>query len=132
MKSSFSKFVNAIDVGKGCALFKYCYSLGDAGNDNSFKGTVTLFYSVKSEEELIGDVMFKELSQKSNKFVYIPWITSTNGRMNIKKIFELSGKFKNKHFFLCGPTRFKEGIMNSLIENGFGKRYIHEEVFDFR
>ena len=76
--------------------------------------------------------MFKELARKSNKFEYIPWITSTRGRLNIKKIFEQSGKLKNKHFFLCGPARFKESIINGLIENGVSKRYTHEEVFDFR
>jgi len=123
---------NQVWVAGGIGITPFIGMVQDVVNDNSFKGTVTLFYSVKSEEELIGDAMFKELSQESNKFAYIPWITSTNGRINIQKIFELSGRFRNKHFFLCGPTRFKESIINSLIKNGSSKRYIHEEVFDFR
>jgi len=133
-KFNYKRFSDSdqVWIAGGIGITPFIGMVQDVVHDNSFKGTVTLFYSVKSEEELIGDAMFKELAQESNKFAYIPWITSTNGRINIKKIFELSGRFMNKHFFLCGPTRFKESIMKSLIKNEVGKRYIHEEVFDFR
>ncbi len=100
--------------------------------DSSFEGDVTLFYSVKSEDDLIGDSIFNEISKKTHKFKYVPWVSNVLGRINAKIIFDKSGKFRNKEFFLCGPTGFKQGIIESLIKNGVSKHHIHEEVFDFR
>jgi len=100
--------------------------------DSSFEGDVTLFYSVKSEDDLIGDSIFNEISKKTHKFKYVPWVSNVLGRINAKIIFDKSGKFRNKEFFLCGPTGFKQGTIESLIKNGVSKHHIHEEVFDFR
>jgi len=104
----------------------------DVMTDEDLQGKVTLIYSAKSEDELIGSNIFYDVSKQTSKFAFLPWLSKKQGRINAKAVFDISGKFKDKEFFLCGPTAFKESMIKSLIENKVSKNHIHEEVFDFR
>ena len=39
---------------------------------------------------------------------------------------------KEKEFLICGPAKFKENIIKSLVKAGVRRSKIHEEAFDFR
>jgi len=101
-------------------------------DDPNLEGNITLFYSVKNKEELIGASLFEEIMQKTPKFRFIPWISQTEKKIIEKIIFNANGKLKNKEFFLCGPMGFKEDIIKNLVKNGVNKHNIHEEIFELR
>ena len=119
-------------IAAGVGVTPFIGMAQDVLNDSSFKGSIDLFYTVREAHELLGDSIFKGVEEKSTMFKYHSWLSNKQGRLNEKVIFEKSGKFRDKEFFICGPTKFKESIMDSLIKSGVKKEKIHEEAFDFK
>jgi predicted ferric reductase len=93
---------------------------------------VWLFYSVNDDADFIGYDVFQHVSQQTKKFKFVPWNSKKQGHLTAKSIHAESGKFREKEFYLCGPERFKQGIIESLLRAGVSKIHIHEEAFDFR
>jgi len=104
----------------------------DIEDDNDIKNNIYLFYSVKDDSELIGYKVLNETSAKSKKFKFIPWNSRKKGYLTTEKIYDIAGRFRDKEFFLCGPSRLKEGIIKELMDQGVPDNHIHEEAFDFR
>jgi len=104
----------------------------DILTDMNLAGTITLFYSVKNEDDFIGKELFQAISKRTPRFRFIPWISSIQGKISAETIFSSSGRFRDKEFFLCGPSGFKDSIIKTLLEQGVKKSHIHEEAFDFR
>jgi len=96
------------------------------------KNRVHLFYSVRGHEHLIGINELREVEQKNDKFKVIPWITHTNGHLGIKEITNVVGNLRDKEFYLCGPSAFKDSLVNALLEAGVSKGQIHMEEFQFK
>lgn len=100
--------------------------------DGNFENKVDLYYTAKSKDDFIDYEKHMAAEQKKNKFKFIPWASSTKGRLDVGHIEKISGDLKDKEFFICGPEGFKDSIMNGLIKKGIRKSRIHEEAFDFR
>ncbi|MBI5391329.1 hypothetical protein HZB02_07630 [Candidatus Woesearchaeota archaeon] len=94
--------------------------------------TVHLYYSVSDDADFIGLNMLNTLAATANNFRFIPWNSKRQGRLDAAAIYQLSGRFKDRDFFLCGPPPFKDSIVTSLLKQGVPNSRIHEEVFDFR
>jgi predicted ferric reductase len=131
---NYKRFPNSdqVWIAGGIGITPFIGMVQDFDQDSSFKGDITLFYSVKHHDDLIGDLIFKNVVQKRQKFRYVPWISKERGRLSAKSLDAEIGNLDSKEFFICGPTGFKEGIMRGLIKKGISKGKIHEEVFDFR
>lgn len=123
---------NQVWIAAGIGVTPFIGMAKDVVEDPALKGDITLIYSVRNKEDLIGNSLFKEISEKTSRFRYVPWVSKDKGRIDAKAIYDNGGEFRNKEFFLCGPTAFKESIIKKLIDNKVKKNHIHEEAFDFR
>lgn len=119
-------------IAAGIGITPFIGMAQDVAEDSELQSKITLIYSVKNQDDLIGEPLFNDVMQKTSNFKFIPWISETQGRVDAKAVYDLSGRFRNKEFFLCGPAEFKLAIIRGLIKNGVSKDHIHEEVFDFR
>jgi predicted ferric reductase len=93
---------------------------------------VDLYYSVNDDSDFIGYNSILEIQSQIKTLNFIPWNSTKRGRLTLEDIDKISGKLKDKEFFLCGPEGFKEGIIHNLIKLGISKDRIHEEAFDLR
>ena len=96
------------------------------------KEKIFMYYSVADEPDFIGTELLEETANKINSFKYIPWNAKKQGFITVNDISKQVGKLTGKEFFICGPPRFKEAIINGLVSLKISKDDIHEEVFDFK
>jgi len=96
------------------------------------KNKTHLFYSVRGHEHLVGINELREVESKNNNFNVIPWITHTKGHLGIKEIRGAIGELNDKEFYLCGPSAFKDSLVNALLEAGVSKKQVHMEEFQFK
>lgn len=91
---------------------------------------VDLYYSVKSEDELIDLPIMKQWSQASNGSLrIIPFITAKDGFLTADKIKQISGDLSNSEILLCGPPPMMHALRGQLNTLGVKKRRIHSEEF---
>lgn len=93
---------------------------------------IDLYHIARDDSDFIGYDVFLDVESKNKNFRFFPWNSSKRGRINVQDIGMLSGDFKGREFFLCGPHKFKEDLIRNLIKVGVKKKNIHEEAFDFR
>ena len=133
-KFSYKKYrdSNQVWIAAGVGVTPFIGMAQDVSVDDSFEGKVNLIYTARKENEILGDNIFKDAEKKSSKFKYMPWVSSKDGRLDVKRIFEISGKFRDKEFFICGPEEFKKSIITSLLKSGVSQNRVHEEAFNFK
>lgn len=101
--------------------------------ENKDSRKVTLFHCVGFEEDLAGRSLFEEVSKRCKNFIYVPWNSAKKKRrITIEDVYNLSGGFDGKNFFLCGSRALKRDIAKGLKEHGVKSKDIHEEEFDFK
>ncbi len=98
--------------------------------ENEEKTKVNLYYVFKSNPD-ISENFFRSLDEKLENFRFVEWDSSRRGYFKAKDLGDADA-LKNKEILICGSPKFKEKIINDLIEQGIRKDNIHEEVFDFR
>ncbi len=123
---------NQIWIAAGIGVTPFIGMAEELGENKKSADSVDLYYTVSDDKDFVGYNLFSEISTKTKNFKFIPWNSSSKGRINVQEIKKISGKFEGKEFFLCGPTQFKEGIIRDLVSSGVSKDRIHEEAFDFR
>ncbi len=131
---NYKKFIDKeqIWIAGGIGITPFLGMVQDLETEFNLKKNIDMYYSVKEYGDFIGLNLLKGADFKIKKFRFIPWNSEKKGYLTLKDIYDVSGKLKNKEFFLCGPPKFKNSIVKSLLNLGVSKNKIHEEIFDFR
>lgn len=91
---------------------------------------VDLYYSVKSQDELIDLPIMQQWAQASqNCLRLIPIITDKDGFITADKIHKYSGDLFGVEVLLCGPPPMMHALTGQLRKLGVKKRLIHSEEF---
>jgi predicted ferric reductase len=91
---------------------------------------VDLYYSVKSESELIGIQKLTELVNMPNATLrVIPYDTSKYGFLTPEAITRISGNLVAKEFFICGPPAMMKSMRKQLVALKVPNSSIHSEEF---
>lgn len=122
---------NQIWVAAGIGVTPFLGMVEDVINDKT-DTKIDLYHTFNDESDCIGYNSLSYADSHINGFKFVPWNSSKKGRIVSDDIKKISGSFKGKEFFFCGPTAFKESIINSLVKEGVSRDRIHEEAFDFR
>ncbi len=127
---SFTRFSDSPQVwiagGIGVTPF---LSMAKSYTKNSPK--VDLIYTVAQRTELLDQKALAEfLPNQFSTFRYFPYITSQQkGYITAKKIHTMSGSFKGKEIFICGPPTFMRQLRLQLRAMGVPNSRIHTEEF---
>jgi predicted ferric reductase len=118
-------------VAGGIGITPFLGMAEDLGKGSADKH-VDLYYSVKTEDELVGMNTLRTVERNNKRFRLITWVSEKAGRLTLESIRKHSGDLRGKEYYLCGPAGLKNAISDSLIAAGIPKDHIHEEEFSFR
>jgi predicted ferric reductase len=90
---------------------------------------VTLYYSVKSKEEVLYFDLLNKLSQNGSGLTFIPWYSTERGRLSAKGISEIDDKLFEKDIYICGPPPMMKGLIDQFVKINIKKSHIHSEEF---
>lgn len=99
---------------------------------NDCKGRIHLYYSCRQGSDFVGLERLKQIEHKVGNFRLILWNSGMKGHLTLRKIYEISGQFEGKDFYMCGPSGLKHGMVKQLLKTGVPKSKIHAEEFEFR
>jgi predicted ferric reductase len=89
---------------------------------------IHLFYSVKTESELIYGKELEDISTKVSSFSYHPWIAERDGFITaeaIAKRVDIIGK----DIYICGPKPLLKALQSQFKNIGTPANQIHFELF---
>ncbi len=90
--------------------------------DTNFKNKIYLFYSNRTEEDIIYKEELKKLKEKMENFVLIETLTREEkegyekGRINSSMLKKYLDGFENKKYIICGPKGLVTGSIEMLKE----------------
>jgi predicted ferric reductase len=91
---------------------------------------VDLYYSVKTQAELIDLPTMAQWAQASNHSLrIIPFISERDGKITAERIQQISGDLSSCEVLLCGPPAMMHSIKDQLTKVGVKKSLIHAEEF---
>jgi predicted ferric reductase len=93
--------------------------------------SIDLYYSVKSESELVEWQELAEIAQSKNgKFRLIPFVADTQkGFLTTDFMLKYSKVFGGKEIFICGPPPMMKSMRQQLKDRGVPNKMIHSEEF---
>jgi predicted ferric reductase len=97
------------------------------------KVKVTMFYCVRDKGEAVHADVFHSLAGKLQNFRFILHASKDDGRLDAKKLAELSHiEPKKADFWFCGPAALRQALLKGLSAIGEKPRRIRFEQFEFR
>lgn len=97
------------------------------------KVMVTMIYCVRDKGEAIHADLFQALASKLKNFRFILHASKDDGRLDARKLMELSHVEPGKaDFWFCGPVTLRQALLKGLAAIGEKPRRIKFEQFEFR
>lgn len=92
---------------------------------------VHLFYSVKSESEMIDwPLMYQTMYAKPESLRVVPYVVDQQAKLlDVDYIEQISGELQAKDFYLCGPPAMMSALKRQLKARGVPGVNIHSEEF---
>jgi glycine betaine catabolism B len=96
----------------------------------------TLFYTVRTQRDIIFEQELKRLQERLPNFQHVlvltrpesGWTGST-GHLSREFIIKRLGEIRQRTFFLCGPAAFMDHVTGILLSFGIGDQSIIQESF---
>ncbi|MDQ3014522.1 MAG: ferric reductase-like transmembrane domain-containing protein [bacterium] len=99
------------------------------GKDPSLKEyTISLFYSVKNDAEMIYKQELEDIAKKVPGFTFFPWVGERDGFISADKIVTKM-KVIDADVFICGPKPLLNALSSQFKALGVSKSHIHFELF---
>lgn len=93
---------------------------------------IDLYYSVKTEDELIDKELLKDYVTACRGALRVfPVIASRDGLLNAERIAQTSGDIKHSDILICGPPPMMHSLGEQFYKLGLPHRQIHTEEFSF-
>jgi predicted ferric reductase len=89
---------------------------------------ITLFYSVKTQSELIYGKELEEIAQKVSGFNYVPWVAEQQGFITAEAIVKKM-PIINTDIFICGPKPLLKALQKQFMDLDIPKSLLHFELF---
>jgi predicted ferric reductase len=97
------------------------------------KVKVTMFYCVRDRGEAVHADVFQTLAGKLQNFRFILHASKDDGRLDAKRLVELSHvQPKKAEFWFCGPAALRQTLLKGLSAIGEKPKRIRFEQFEFR
>lgn len=91
---------------------------------------IDLYYSVKSEAELIDTtVMSQWMANSQGSLIIFPVVSDKTGLLSADKIIANSGDLSDCELLLCGPPPMMHALRDQFQAKGIKKHQIHSEEF---
>jgi predicted ferric reductase len=101
--------------------------------ENHPKVKVTMFYCVREKGEAVHAEIFQSLAEKQQNFRFILHASKDDGRLDAKRLAELSHvEPKKADFWFCGPAALRQALLKGLRAIGETPRRVKFEQFEFR
>lgn len=106
----------------------------DANKNQKQPFDIFMFYSVKSQSELVNHEVFQQFSDADDlAFSYESFISDEKGSyISAQYVKEQVGELKDSDIFICGPPAMMNSLRKQLIELGVKKKHIHTEEFSIQ
>lgn len=122
-----SPIKNQIWIAGGIGITPFISMAKSLINNSGY--AVTLYYSVKSKEEVLYFDLLNKLSQNGSGLTFIPWYSTERGRLSAKGISEIDDKLFEKDIYICGPPPMMKGLIDQFVKINIKKSHIHSEEF---
>lgn len=130
-KFSYTNFSNRdqIWIAGGIGITPFLSMLKSLPVDGYYR--TYLFYSVKSESELIDwPLLYTHMMIRPNSVRVIPFIAdSQGGFLDARYIEQVAGPLAGREYYLCGPPPMMRSLKAQLRARGVSKSNIHSEEF---
>jgi ferredoxin-NADP reductase len=93
-------------------------------------GSLHLLHSISDEEKYIYKEQLEDYEKVYPQISIEFHLVSNKGRVNEKVISELSNKYVNSEFYICGPDSFDKDISKYLRKNGINDNAIYIGSFN--
>ncbi|MES2436892.1 MAG: ferredoxin reductase family protein [Patescibacteria group bacterium] len=90
--------------------------------------SIDLFYSVKTDAELVYAKEFEEIAARYPNFRFHPWVAERDGFISADAISKKID-IKNKGVYICGPKPLLNALTTQFVAAGTPKNDIHFELF---
>ena len=92
---------------------------------------IDFYYSVKESGEAVYVKELQDISAKNPNFKFNLWSAKEKGYINAGVVANLSGGYKDKDIFFCGPPMLMESLKDQFVSLGVDVSNIHYENFSF-
>ncbi len=131
-----SEKVPLVMIAGGIGITPFRSMIFDLANKEK-KREITLFYSVKTFNDLVFKKQFDELAKKNVNFKVKYFITDeekknsnvSNSRINATDILSIANDKIKTEFYVCGSTSFTRDMWKELRNNGILEKNIYTEAF---
>ncbi len=90
---------------------------------------IDFFYSVRTQNDLAFDEIFKKAAELFPSFKYHPMPSDTDGYITGSIIAEKVPGIIMRDIFICGPPAMMDFLVSSFIDIGINSKKIHSEKF---